>query len=132
MDLARLYEEHTLFLYFYPKAGTSRCKCQAESIRDFYDAIRARGVEVVGVSTDTPSSLRFCRERTQLPFLLVTDQEGELARAFEVPMHFGFATRCGFIIQSGRVIWRSNKLPVEGLGPELLEELDRLNICEKN
>lgn len=132
IDLAKLYKGHTVFLYFYPKAGTPRCKCQAESIRDFYEAICARGVEVVGVSTDTASSLRFCRERTQLPFLLITDQEGELARAFEVPMRFGFATRCGFIIQSGKIIWRSNNLPVEGLGPELLEALEQLGIGEES
>lgn len=132
IDLAKLYNNSILFLYFYPKAYTPCCRSQAESIRDYYATIRARGVEVVGVTTDTPAAIRSCRNRTRLPFLLIADEEGELARAFGVPMHFGFASQCGFIIRSGIIIWRSEELPVEGLGPELIAILDRLKIQEKS
>ena len=130
IDLGKLYDNYTLFIYFYPKAYTNNCKLQAESINKFYDKLRSRGVEVLGVTTDTPCAVRCCRERTHLEFLLVSDIEGELARAFGIPMKFGFVQPCGLLVRNGIVVWRSDKLDPERIGCVLMDALDSLGIVE--
>ena len=42
-----------LALYFYPKDSTPGCTAEACSLRDNYEALKARGYEVLGVSTDS-------------------------------------------------------------------------------
>ncbi|MCA9603801.1 MAG: peroxiredoxin, partial [Myxococcales bacterium] len=50
--------------------------------RDAYGDLRARGVQVVGVSDDDPEShLRF-QEAHQLPYPLLTDEGRAMANAF--------------------------------------------------
>ena len=73
-----------LILYFYPKDNTSGCTAEACSLRDHYDALRAAGYEVVGVSTDGEASHRRFIEKNALPFRLVADVEKNLVQAFGV------------------------------------------------
>ena len=47
-----------LALYFYPKDSTPGCTAEACSLRDNYEALKARGYEVLGVSTDSERSHR--------------------------------------------------------------------------
>ena len=47
-----------LVLYFYPKDSTPGCTAEACSLRDNYEAMLARGYEVVGVSVDSERSHR--------------------------------------------------------------------------
>lgn len=81
-----------LILYFYPKDNTSGCTAEACSLRDSYDALRAAGYEVVGVSTDGAASHRRFIEKNALPFRLVADVEKALVRAFGV---WGEKKMCG-------------------------------------
>ena len=68
-------------LYFYPADDTAGCTKQACSFRDNYDAFRAAGVEVIGVSPDPADShLRF-RQKYNLPFRLLVDADHKLADA---------------------------------------------------
>ena len=71
-------------LYFYPRDDTPGCTTEACEFRDAYDAFRARGVEVLGVSPDsTESHVRF-KTKHALPFTLLADPEHEAADAFGV------------------------------------------------
>lgn len=81
-----------LVLYFYPKDNTSGCTAEACSLRDHYDALRAAGYEVVGVSTDGEASHRRFIEKNALPFRLVADVEKNLVQAFGV---WGEKKMCG-------------------------------------
>ena len=47
-----------LALYFFPKDSTPGCTAEACSLRDNYEALKARGYEVLGVSTDSERSHR--------------------------------------------------------------------------
>lgn len=73
-----------LILYFYPKDSTSGCTAEACSLRDSYDALRAAGYEVVGVSVDGEASHRRFIEKNALPFRLVADVGKNLVQAFGV------------------------------------------------
>jgi thioredoxin-dependent peroxiredoxin len=91
-------------LYFYPKAGSLGCTRESVEFARHFDEFRARGVEVVGVSVDSPSAQHTFAESCSLPFPLVADEDREIARKFGVLGAFGFARRVTFLIQpDGRI-----------------------------
>lgn len=69
-------------LYFYPKADTPGCTKQACAVRDVYTQIEAENAVVIGVSPDPPASLAKFREKHDLPFILLSDPEHEVAEAY--------------------------------------------------
>ena len=76
-------------LYFYPKDGTPVCTKEACSYRDAYESFAEAGAVVIGVSADSTDRHRaFVREQG-LSFLLATDEDGTLRKAFGVPKSLG-------------------------------------------
>lgn len=69
-------------LYFYPKAGTPGCTKQACAVRDVYPRIENEGVAVIGISPDSPEALRKFRDEHDLPFVLLSDPDHEVAEAY--------------------------------------------------
>ncbi len=68
-------------LYLYPADDTPGCTKEACSFRDNYHAFRQAGVEVYGVSPDsTESHIKF-RDKFNLPFPLLVDEEHKLTDA---------------------------------------------------
>lgn len=106
VDLADLYARGPVFLYFYLRAGTPVCTHQACRLRDGFEGLRGAGVQIVGVSGDPPARLRRFAEKYRLPFRLLADPEGEITRAFRVPVFLGFPARMAFLIRDGRIAWR--------------------------
>ena len=79
----------TVVVYFYPKDNTPGCTTQACSFRDSYAEFTDAGAVVIGVSGDTSESHKEFAASRNLPFLLVSDRDGELRKAFGVPTTFG-------------------------------------------
>lgn len=73
-----------LALYFYPRDNTPGCTAQACSLRDGYDALRAAGYAIVGVSVDSAKSHQKFIEKYNLPFPLIADTDKKLVEAFGV------------------------------------------------
>jgi peroxiredoxin Q/BCP len=97
-------------LYFYPKDETPGCTAEAEGIRDAWDDFKKANITVFGVSTQDASSHKEFIAKHKLPFQLVVDSDGAVAKAFGVPVNVGFAARQTFLIDaSGKVkkIWRN-------------------------
>ena len=69
-------------VYFYPKDNTSGCTAEACSIRDNYDALIAKGYNVVGVSKDSAASHRKFIEKYELPFTLLSDTSTQMLQTF--------------------------------------------------
>ena len=69
-------------VYFYPKDNTSGCTAEACSIRDSYDALLAKGYNIVGVSKDSAASHKKFREKYDLPFTLLSDTSTQMLQAF--------------------------------------------------
>lgn len=116
-------------LYFYPKDFSPGCTAQACSFRDNYDAIRARGAVVIGVSADdTVSHARF-RERHALPFPLIADPERRLHELYDVKGWLPFLPpRVTYVIDREGIIRAAlrHDLRVSAHVPEVLAALDRL------
>ncbi len=71
-------------LFFYPKDDTPGCTTQACDIRDNHAAFLARRAVVLGVSPDSPASHVKFREKYQLNFPLLSDEEHRVAEAYGV------------------------------------------------
>jgi thioredoxin-dependent peroxiredoxin len=69
-------------LYAYPAAMTPGCTTQACDFRDSLSSLHAAGIEVVGISPDSPDKLAAFRERDGLTFPLVSDQDRSVLVAY--------------------------------------------------
>jgi len=85
-------------LYFYPKDETPGCTKEACAFRDAWKDLEATGVVLVGVSTDDAESHKKFAEHHKLPFHLVSDKDGAIAKAYGVPNNDGFLGRQTFVI----------------------------------
>ncbi len=71
-----------VLLVFYPGDGTPVCTAQLCDYRDGVEAFAGLGVEVVGISTDSSESHRRFKAKHGLPFVLLTDPGGGVARRY--------------------------------------------------
>jgi peroxiredoxin Q/BCP len=85
-------------VYFYPKDETPGCTKEACAFRDAWDGLAKKGVVLIGVSADSDASHKAFAEHHKLPFLLVSDPNGDLAKAFGVPFKDGYAGRQSFVV----------------------------------
>ena len=69
-------------LYFYPRDDTSGCTAESCSIRDDYDAYQQAGVTILGVSPDSVASHVRFKEKYQLPFSLLADEDHSVLEAY--------------------------------------------------
>lgn len=123
---ADLYREGITLVYFYPKADTPGCTAQACSLRDSFAGLKARGVRVIGVSEDKAEAQKKFREKYSLPFTLVADPDGKVAKAFGVPTFLGFTKRQSFLVKDGKVVWRDLSVSPKTHVAEVNKALDAL------
>ena len=71
-------------LYFYPRDDTPGCTAQARGIRDAWGEFERRGAIVLGVSPDDTRSHTKFREKYQLPFTLLSDEDHAVSDAYGV------------------------------------------------
>lgn len=74
--------------------GARGCTPQSCGFRDLHAEFRAFGVEVFGVSTNSPEHQREFRERNHVPFHFLSDEKLELTRALKLPT-FEFPVESG-------------------------------------
>lgn len=84
VDLADLLKQHRVLVYFYPKAMTPGCTVQAQNLRDHKDQLQAENTIAVGISPDASKRLAKFAERDELNFLLLADEDHQVAEAFGV------------------------------------------------
>src|SRR5262252_1691284 len=71
-------------LYFYPKADTPGCTVEACEFRDGIRSFVKKGTAVIGVSPDKPSAQAKFKEKYDLPFTLLADEDKAAAAAYGV------------------------------------------------
>lgn len=124
--LADFYHDGFTLVYFYPKADTPGCTAQACSLRDGFADLQQRGVRVIGVSADKPAAqLRF-KEKYHLPFLLLADHDGVVARAFGVRLLLGMTHRQAFLIREGRIVWRDLHASTREQARDILQVVEKM------
>lgn len=83
VTLSNLHGQKVI-LYFYPKDNTAGCTTEAQAFRDYYDAFKAAGFEILGVSRDSVKSHCGFRDRQGLNFPLLSDKEETVCRLYGV------------------------------------------------
>ena len=78
------YQGKKVALYFYPKDNTSGCTAEACSLRDGYEALQAKGYEIIGVSKDSAKSHQGFIQKQNLPLRLIADTDTTLQQTFGV------------------------------------------------
>lgn len=106
-DISKFIGKKYIVLYFFPGAMTSGCTKQACSYRDHLDDLASANAVVVGVSGDKTENLKLFRQAEKLNFILLSDEKGNIARSFGVP------------VGEGATIKRT----VEGIDHELIRDI---------
>src|SRR5689334_24054785 len=110
-------------LYFYPKDDTPGCTAEACTFRDSYDVFKEAGAEVIGVSSDSAESHSNFAQKHRLPFILASDQKGEVRKRYGVPATFGLLPgRVTYVIdKEGKVrhIFSSQFMPQKHINEAL-------------
>lgn len=71
-------------VYFYPKDNTPGCTRQACAFAGAYQEFKSKNVEVIGISKDSVSSHVKFAEKYDLPFVLLSDPELAVIKAYGV------------------------------------------------
>jgi thioredoxin-dependent peroxiredoxin len=105
VTLSEYFGKTNVVLYFYPKDETRGCTREACEFRDRYDVFTSLGAEVLGVSSDTLESHKSFATHYGLPFLLLSDEKGEVRKLYGVPSSMGILPgRVTYIIDKKGVV----------------------------
>ena len=78
------YKGKKLVVFFYPKASTPGCTAEACNLRDNWEVFQEKGYEILGVSADSAKRQTNFKNKHELPFPLLADEEKEVINAFGV------------------------------------------------
>lgn len=70
-------------LYFYPRDNTPGCTKEACAFRDVYADFQKKGIVVLGISMDNAKSHEKFTTKYDLPFPLLTDEDGQMAAVYD-------------------------------------------------
>ena len=113
-------------IYFYPKDNTSGCTAEACSLRDNYQALMARGYNVVGVSKDSAASHRKFADKYDLPFTLLADTSTQMLQDFGA---WGEKKMYGKTVMG--TIRKTFIFDEEGILAEVIEKVDTKNNADQ-
>lgn len=109
-------------VYFYPRADTPGCTTEACGFRDTWNAFEERGISVVGISDDPVDDLADFAAEYDLPFHLLSDPDGEVARAYDSSGGTS-AARNTYVVSDGRIEAAYEGVSPEGHAEEILADL---------
>ena len=118
-------------LYFYPKADTPGCTVEACEFRDGIVGFEKKGTAVIGISPDKPGAQAKFKEKYDLPFTLLADQDKAAAEAYGVYREknmygkkvMGIARTTFVIGPDGRIEQIYNNVKAAGHAAAVLEAL---------
>lgn len=97
-------------VYFYPKNDTPGCTTEACNFRDRHQELLKLGATLIGISVDSPASHAEFARKYKLPFTLLADEKGEVARAYDSLLNllvFKMARRNSFLVAPDGTLHRS-------------------------
>ncbi len=78
------FKGQKVMIYFYPKDNTPGCTAEACSIRDAWNAFTKSDIPVYGISGGSAKSHQNFKNKYDLPFPLLMDEEFEIAKLYGV------------------------------------------------
>lgn len=109
----------TVVLYFYPKDNTPGCTLEGQDFRKLNKQFTEQDAVIIGVSQDSVASHEKFKTKCDFPFELLSDESGELSKAYDVVQlknmygrEFMGIERSTFVIKDGKIQkeWRKVKV----------------------
>jgi peroxiredoxin Q/BCP len=118
-------------LYFYPKDNTPGCTAEACDFRDNYQSLKAKGFEILGVSTDDEKSHKKFVDKFELPFTLLADTEKDIVEKYGVwveksmygKKYMGTDRKTFLIDENGLIQTIISKVDTKNASAQLLEAI---------
>ena len=125
------FKGQKVILYFYPKDNTSGCTQEACDFRDNINRLTSFAT-VIGVSPDSIKSHLKFKEKQSLNFILLSDPEHKLAKAFNVWVeksmygrkYMGIERSTFVLDESLNIIKEWRKVKVKGHIDEVIDYLN--------
>ena len=118
-----------VIVYFYPKDNTPGCTTEACSFRDSFEDFQSSETIILGISKDSIKKHNGFIEKHNLPFLLLSDEDGKVCEDYGVwqlkkmmgKEYMGIVRSTFLIDKEGNLVkeWRAVK--VNGHIEEVLE-----------
>jgi peroxiredoxin Q/BCP len=89
ISLKEYLGKKAVVLYFYPKDNSPGCTKEACRFRDSYEDFKDAGAEVIGVSSQSVESHSIFSTSFNLPFSLLSDEDGRVRSLFGVQSSLG-------------------------------------------
>jgi peroxiredoxin Q/BCP len=128
-DLAA-HQNEKIVLYFYPRADTPGCTVESCEFRDSVKKFESKGVTILGVSPDTTKAQAKFKEKFDLNFTLLADDDKEIANQYFVMKEKNMygkkvmgVARTTFVIENGTITKIFEKVKPEGHAEEVLAAL---------
>lgn len=126
------YRGKKVILYFYPKDNTAGCTKQACAFGELYPQFMEKGAVVLGVSKDSVASHKKFEEKYGLPFTLLSDEELEAIKAYDVWQEknmygkktMGVVRTTYLIDEEGIIVKAFGKVKAADNPAQMLAELD--------
>lgn len=120
LTLSKLQGQFVI-LYFYPKDNTAGCTSQACQFKDKFQSFVDFETSIIGISKDSISSHLSFSQKFDLPFPLLSDEEGTVCEKYGVwaeksmygRSYFGIVRSTVLINRTGFIehIWSKVKIP---------------------
>lgn len=116
-------------LYFYPKDFTPGCTTEAAEFSKEYPEFERLKIRIIGISPDdSDSHAKFC-QKMEIPYTLLADEDGKMAKAFGVwgkkkfmgREYTGVIRSTVLVDESGKIIKIFKKVRPAGHAQEVLE-----------
>ena len=117
-------------IYFYPKDFTPGCSTQADEFSTDYKKFQAKDIEIIGISPDDVNShKKFCT-KMGIKYVLLSDTEKEVSKAFGVwgkkkfmGREYMGVTRSSFLVnEKGKIFKIYPKVKPAGHAKQVLQD----------
>ena len=129
------FKGKNVIVYFYPKDNTRGCTTEACSFRDSFEEFQSSETIILGISKDSIKKHNGFIEKHNLPFLLLSDEDGKVCEDYGVwqlkkmmgKEYMGIVRSTFLIDKDGNLVkeWRAVK--VNGHIEEVLEFVKEMN-----
>ncbi|MDU0204916.1 MULTISPECIES: thioredoxin-dependent thiol peroxidase [Paenibacillus] len=128
------YKGKKVVIYFYPQDNTPTCTQQSCDFRDYNGKFAELGVEVIGISPDELNAHHKFIAKYELPFLLLSDSDHQVAEKYGVwalkklygREYMGIVRSTFLIDEEGYIVKEWSKVRIKNHVQSVLEAVEAL------
>lgn len=129
------FKGKNVIVYFYPKDNTPGCTTEACSFRDSFEEFQSSETIILGISKDSIKKHNGFIEKHNLPFLLLSDEDGKVCEDYGVwqlkkmmgKEYMGIVRSTFLIDKDGNLVKQWRAVKVNGHIEEVLEFVKEMN-----